>query len=122
MTNQPLAAPESSNELKAIALQRVVALGGQWLSDAPEQLLSHFKRQAEQLLELRAQLQERQRQLQECQAELQQLQDEQRQGSVAPFRREPSAPPKAPKRPGRKPGHAGDWSRRRLATLARRCR
>jgi endogenous inhibitor of DNA gyrase (YacG/DUF329 family) len=30
----------------------VVALGRQWLSDEPEQLLSHFKRQAEQLLAL----------------------------------------------------------------------
>ena len=94
-----------------IALQRVVALGRQWLSDEPEQLLSHFKRQAEQLLALRSELKECQRQLQECQVALQQLQDEQRRGHVAPFRREPSASSQAPKRPGRQPGHPGDWRR-----------
>jgi transposase len=87
----------------------VVALGRQWVSDEPEQLLSHFKRQAEQLLALRSELQACQVQLQECQAELQQLTDEQRRGNVAPFRRAPSASCKAPKRPGRKPGHPGNW-------------
>ena len=82
-----------------------MAIGG------PEQLLSHFKRQAEQLLEVRSELEVCQAQLQECQAELQQLQDEQRQGRVAPFRREPAASPKALKRPGRQPGHPGEWRR-----------
>ena len=87
------------------------ALGRQWLSDDPEQLLSHFKRQAEQLLALRSELQECQAHLQKCQTEIQQLQEEQRRGRVAPFRREPVASPKALKRPGRKPGHPGNWRR-----------
>jgi transposase len=85
VTPPPPAAPESSHDVKEIALQRVVALGRQWLSDEPEQLLSHFKRQAEQLLALRSELQACQVQLQECQAELQQLTDEQRRGNVAPL-------------------------------------
>lgn len=96
--------------MKAIALERVVALGRQWLAEDPEQLLQHFARQAEQLLQLREELQECQAQLQTCQAELQQLQDEQPQGSVAPFRRTAESAP-APGRPGRQPGHRGDWRR-----------
>ena len=87
----------------------MVALGRQWLSDAPEQLLSHFKRQAEQLLELRAELQAYQAQLQECQAELEQLREEQRRGHVAPFRRQVERSTQPHQRPGRKPGHPGEW-------------
>jgi len=82
LTNQLPAAPESAHDVRAIAIQRVVALGRQWLTDDPEQLLYHFERQAKQLLALQSELRESQAQLQECQAELQQIQEEQRRGSV----------------------------------------
>lgn len=92
-------------------LGRSLFNGRQWLTDDPEQLLYHFERQAKQLLALQSELRECQAQLQECQAELQQLQEEQRRGSIAPFRREAAVSPKALKRPGRKPGHRGQWRR-----------
>jgi transposase len=111
LTNHPTPALEQLTDAKASALQRVAALGRQWLSDDPEQLLSHFQRQAEQLLELRAELQECQAQLQECQTELEQLREEQRRGHVAPFRRQVERWPQPHKRPGRKPGHLGEWRR-----------
>jgi transposase len=93
------------------ALQRVVALGRQWLVEEPEQLLKHFKRQAEQLLVLRAELSECQADLQASRAELQVLQAEAHLGQVAPFRRTREAPSKPRQRPGRKPGHRGAWRR-----------
>ena len=111
MPQEPLSASENTHDAQAIALERVVALGRQWLADDPEQLLQHFARQAEQLLQLRAELQVCQAQLQDCQAALQQLQEDSRPGSVAPFRRTSEAPAKAPRRPGRQPGHPGDWRR-----------
>lgn len=110
MIQEPLFAPGNTRDTKAIALKRVVALGRQWLAEDPEQLLQHFARQAEQLLQLRAELRECQAQFQAGQAELQQLQAEQHQGSVAPFRRSVESS-QAPGRPGRQPGHRGDWRR-----------
>ncbi|WP_152624669.1 IS66 family transposase [Leptolyngbya iicbica] len=117
MSQEPLSAPENTRNAKAIALERVVAFGRQWLAEDPEQLLQHFARQAEQLLQLRAELRTCQAQLQTGQAELQQLQDELHRGSVAPFRRTPEESAKGPPKPGRKPGHPGDW-RRSPAPLA----
>lgn len=111
MTYEPLSTPENNRDLKVIAVKRVVALGRQWLMDDPEQLMQHFARQAEQLLQLREELRECQAQLQACQTELQQLQDEQHEGSVAPFRRTAAESTQAPRRPGRNPGHQGEWRR-----------
>jgi hypothetical protein len=111
LPQEPLSAPENTRDAKAIALERVVALGRQWLAEDPEQLLQHFNRQAEQLLQLRAELRACQAQLRDCQAELQQLEEESHPGSVAPFRRTPEASTQAPQKPGRKPGHRGEWRR-----------
>jgi len=108
---EPLSAPENTHDAKVIALERVVALGRQWLANDPEQLLQHFARQAEQLLHLRAELRTCQAQLETCQTELQQLQDEPHRSSVAPFRRTSEESTQAPQKPGRKPGHRGEWRR-----------
>jgi hypothetical protein len=75
LPQEPLSAPEHTRDPQALALERVGALGRQWLAEDPEQLLQHFGCQAEQLLQVRAELQDCQAQLRDCQVELQQLQE-----------------------------------------------
>lgn len=91
------------------AVQRVVAFGRKLLEDEPEQLLSIVERQARQLLSQQSELNEYQQQLKTLQSEVKSLKEAEFIGSVAPFRIDEKKRSLAPKRPGRKLGHRGEW-------------
>lgn len=91
------------------AVQRVVAFGRKLLVNEPEQLLSIIERQARQLLSQQSELNKYQQQLKTLQDEVKSLKEAEFTGSVAPFRIDEKKRPQKPKRPGRKPGHRGEW-------------
>jgi transposase len=84
----------------------------------PEALIAIIVQQAQALTELREQLAQVQVQLAQSQAQLAEAQariaelEKQNRPPAAPFRRPDKDKAAAPKRPGRKPGHEGDFRRR----------
>ena len=77
--------------------------------DDPEQLLSIVERQARQLLSQQSELNEYRRQISVLESEVTALKEAEYTGSVAPFRIDEKKRSRQPKRPGRKPGHRGEW-------------
>ncbi|MEO0887303.1 MAG: transposase [Cyanobacteria bacterium J06648_10] len=91
------------------AVERVVAFGRSLLADAPEELLGIVERQSRQLLKQRSALQAYEQQIKMLEAQVGQLKEGQFVGSVAPFRIDEKKRKQVPKKPGRKPGHRGEW-------------
>lgn len=91
------------------AIERVMVFGRQLLADAPEQLLSIVERQARQLLNQQAELNDYKQQLAHLWGDLEALKETQFTSSVAPFRIDEKKRVQIPKKPGRKPGHRGEW-------------
>lgn len=86
-----------------------MAFGRQLLAQTPVQVLDIVERQARRLLSQQAEINDYRRQLAALENEVAGLQAEQVPGSVAPFRIAEEKRERAPKRPGRKPGHRGQW-------------
>ena len=91
------------------ALKRVVAFGQKLLKSDSEQLLEIVERQARQLLHQQSESDGYQQQLTTLQQEVKELKENRLTGSVAPFRIDEKKRSLIPKRPGRKPGHRGEW-------------
>ena len=89
-------------------MQRVVVIGQRLLDSDPSQVLGVLERQARQLLHQQNEILEYRRQITQLQQAVDQLK-QQAPGRVAPFRRESAKKKTAPKPPGQKPGHRGQW-------------
>ena len=98
----------SSTAIEA-AVSRAVAVGRELLEQSPEQVLTLLERQARQLLNQQAELSSCRRQLAELHESMAELEAQKPPTSVAPFRVDEKKRKAAPKRPGRKPGHRGQW-------------
>ncbi len=95
-------------EAAEAAVERVVTLGRELLERDPSQLLEHLERQARRLLAQQAELSTCRQQLAELQSEVEALKQEVT-SRVAPFRRKKPKGQNPPKKPGRQPGHRGEW-------------
>lgn len=91
------------------AVARAVAVGRELLEHSPEQVLSILERQARQLLIQQAELSSYRRQNAELQQSMADLAAQKTPTSVAPFRVDEKKRKSTSKRPGRKPGHRGQW-------------
>ena len=86
----------------------MVTLGRELLERDPSQLLEYLERQARRLLVQQAELSTCRQQLAELQSEVEALKQEVT-SRVAPFRRKKPKGQNPPKKPGRQPGHRGEW-------------
>lgn len=109
MSNASAETKQYRPEAIETAVERVVAFGRKLLVNDSEQLLNIVERQAHQLLNQQSELNKCQQQLRTLQSEVKSLKEAEFTGSVAPFRIDEKKRSLTPKRPGRKPGHRGEW-------------
>ncbi len=95
-------------DVEAAAVQQVVSIAQGMLERAPTEILQIVERQARQLLNQRHEIQLHRRQIAQLEQQVRQLK-QRPDGRIAPFRIDEDKRQTAPKRPGRKSGHAGVW-------------
>lgn len=99
---------ESSTAIEA-AVNRAVAVGRELLEHSPDQVLAILERQARRLLIQQAELSSYRHQIAELHHSIDELEAQKTPPSAAPFRVDEKKRKTSPKRPGRKPGHRGQW-------------
>ena len=99
---------DSSTAIKA-AVKRAVLVGRELLEQSPEDVLAILDRQARRLLIQQAELSHYRHQIAELHHSIDELEAQKAPMSAAPFRVDEKKRKTSSKRPGRKPGHRGQW-------------